>query len=191
MMMLASPAIKEYNDCMVESTETAQVREVIGQDDKGRPMVMYGQRVCRELSNGALQDAETGRIVRPPTVPLTNTIRTTEQAQAMLYIRWHASRQEALRTAVERATGQAMPTIEHADAAIIADMVEGVVLNVDVRADHRTKAAQWVYEQSGMDGRAPRQIQDAPPTGPAVDAGKLGAVVDVLFAEMQRRGLVD
>lgn len=173
---------------MVESIETvSQVREVIGKDDKGRDVVMYGQRACRVISNGALQDIETGKLVRPPTVNHLQTIRTSEQGSALAYTRWHGNRQEALRGAVERATGTAMPTIEHADAAIIADMVEGVVLNTDVRADHRTKAAQWVYEQSGMDGRAPRGGADVTPEQAAALGGVGAAALLVAIAEIERR----
>lgn len=159
---------REYNRHMTEDTVTAapeQAREVIGTDDKGRDMVMYGGRVCRVISNGALQDTETGRLVRPPTVSQLQPIRTSERGAELAYARWHGTRQEALRGAVERATGTTMPTIEHADAAVIADMVEGVVLNMEVRADHRVKAAQWVYEQAGMDGKAPKQAADAAVTG--------------------------
>lgn len=178
-------------DESIETQAPAEIRQVIGRDDKGRDVVMYAQRACRVLSNGALQDVETGKMVRPAPNSFDAikpyTVRTTEQAQSLLHTRWHGSRQEALRGAVERATGSAMPTIEHADAAVIADMVEGVVLNVDVRADHRVKAAKWVYEQAGMDGKAPRQSNSDVTPAQAAQIGATAAVLAMALDELRRR----
>lgn len=175
----------------VETTET-QTREIVGRDSKGRDLVMYGGETCRVCSNGALQRVRDGVMVRPPTVPL-EPIRDTERANQLNWQRWHGNRQDAVRKAVERASGNAMPDIDTADAYIMGDLVETVALNVDVRADHRVKALQMVYEQSGMDGRAPKQTQNAPSSGIQISIGAdvAAQMMAQLMQQAQSRGILD
>lgn len=173
-------------------TQVESVRQVIGQDDKGRDLVMYGGEPCRVCSNGALQRVRDGVLVGPPTnydalVP----VRTSADATALVWQRWHGKRQEAIRQAVERATGNAMPDIDTADAVIMGDLIETIALNVDVRADHRVKALQLVLEQSGMDGRAPKQAQSIDPVTDDALRGIGAAVVQALAAAALRRAGTD
>ena len=85
-----------------------------------------------------------------------------------------------------------MPDVGAADATLIAEMVESVVLDVNVRGDHRVKAAQWVYEQSGMDGRAPRgTAQVSPSEAVAIGAGTAAALLLLAEQEIARRDVVD
>ena len=159
--------------------------------DNAGEIVEYNGRPAVVLSNGTLQDLETRKFVHG-NPPGASRITTTERAVELNHTRWHAGRQEALRKAVERATGDSMPDVGAADATIIADMVESVVLDVNVRGDHRVKAAQWVYEQSGMDGRAPRgTAQVSPSEAVAIGAGTAAALLLLAEQEIARRDVVD
>lgn len=150
-------------------------------------VVEYNGRPAIVAKNGTLIDAETRKFVRGNPAALTRI--DSARGAELAHTRWHAGRQEALRKAVERATGDNMPDVGAADATIIADMVESVVLDVNVRGDHRVKAAQWVYEQSGMDGRAPRGAAPVTPSEVvAIGAGTAAALLALVGAELARRG---
>lgn len=182
-------------DAGTAAAEQAEpVREVIGQDDKGRDLVMYAGETCRVCSNGALQRVRDGVLVRPGDTDVSRLqpVRTSEQGAALAWQRWHGKRQDAVRAAVERASGNAMPDIDTADAYIMADVIETIALNVDVRADHRVKALQLVYEQAGMDGKQPRTAAPAAaqPGGTLhIDRDTLVAMAAAVAAEASKRGM--
>lgn len=177
-------------------TETIPpVREVVGQDDKGRDLVMYGGETCRVCSNGALQRVRDGVMVRPPTDPgaVLQPVRTSAEGAALAWQRWHGKRQEAIRAAVERASGSPMADIDMADAYIVGDVVETIVLNVDVRPDHRIDALKELWPQSGMDGRAPKQAQNSPGAGIQINIGAdvAAQMMAQLMQQAQARGILD
>jgi len=176
---------------MSTDVEAEPVREVIGQDDKGRDLVMYAGKVCRVLTNGALQNAETGKMMRPPYTTQAHIIRSTEQAQAMSFQRWHGSRQAAAVEVVRRATNDnSIQDIDAADAYMLGAMVEEIVLNSEVRADHRIKAYEIVLQQAGMDGRAPKQASTGDGSGDVtltIPRDTLMDIVAALRAEQERR----
>lgn len=165
------------------------VREIVGQDDKGRDLTMYGGELCRILSNGAMQRVSDGRMVRPPNDPgaVLQPVRTSEQGAALAWQRWHGKRQEAIRAAVERASGKTMADIDMADAYIVGDVVESIVLNVDVRPDHRIDALKELWPQAGMDGRAPKAAANSVTPQQAAEIGAGAALLAMAYAELQRR----
>lgn len=155
-------------------------------------VIEYNGAQVKTLKNGALQDIATGRIVRgTPDVP--GRITSSEQAREMLYRRWHGSRQAAAVEAVRNATGNdAIETIDAADSYMLKAMIEEVVLDSDTRADHRVKAWQAVLEQSGMDGKAPKQSGGATPTeAAAIGAGVAAQAMQYFMQMAHERGLLD
>lgn len=141
----------------VEITDTGKV------DDKGRPLVMFGSILARRVSNGAIQAVETGKMLRPPDggAARLQPVRTTEAARALAHTRWHAPRQNAAIEAVREALGNdAIDSIEVADAYMVKALLSEVVLNLEVRGDHRVKAWETLIRHAGMSGVLERQADD-------------------------------
>lgn len=163
-------------------TEIQQITETGRKDDKGRELVMYGSILARRCSNGALQSVSDGKMLRPPDEGLSGLqpVRTSEAARALAHTRWHAPRQNAAIEAVREALGNdKIDSIELADAYMVKALLQEVVLNLDVRADHRVKAWEILIRHAGMSGVAERQADDAgsgaPQSAGPVDLDKIRA----------------
>lgn len=128
----------------------------------------YNGVMVRRVKNGALQDVATGRMVAPP--PEANRSITSETASALAYTRWHGPAQDAYRRKVADALAQRgdstlIETVEQARGEAIGVLVEEVLFNPDVRGIDRIKAHEHILEQSGMDGRAPKQAHSDAQSG--------------------------
>lgn len=169
-----------------ESIETITLAD--GREVQAGQLVLYGARECRVARNGALIDTETHRFVTPPAPGYSRLepVRTTEQAIALNNARWHAPRQAAAVSAVQDASGNdALDTIDLADSYMMQAIIKEIVLDVDVRADHRVKAWQAVLEQAGMDGRAPKQVASSSPDTTIITIAN-DLIRDIVAAAMRR-----
>lgn len=156
----------------------------------------YNGVMVRTAKNGALQDIATGRMVAPP--PVENRSITAETASMYAHQRWHGAAQDAYRRKVQeglagRGDDTLIETIEQARGEMIGVLVEEVVLNPDVRGIDRVKAHEHALEQSGMDGRAPKQVQNSPANGIQINIGAdvAAQMMAQLMQQAQNRGILD
>ena len=157
-------------------------------------IVDYNGRPARVARNGALQDVQSGRIVAPPPV---DAIGSPERARELNYIRWHGEAQAGYRRALqsalaERNDSRVIETIEQARGAGVEIMAGEIAFNAGVREDWRIKAHEHALEQSGMDGRAPRQA--APPAGGvqiSIGADVAAQIMAQLMDMAQQRDILD
>lgn len=148
-------------------TQSDMITLASGEAVRVGQIVEFAGQECKVCRNGALMNMETKRFVTPPAPAFRlEPVRTTEGAIALNNARWHAPRQAAAIAAVREAAGNdSLDTIEHVDGYLMQAMISEIVLNQEVRADHRIKAYEMVLEQSGMDGRAPKQAHSEPSGG--------------------------
>ncbi len=119
-------------------------------------------------------------------VPPVDTRITTETAAAMAWERWHGQRQEAMRQALQDATGREMIDYNAADGEMVYTLARYGVMDETQRLKDRIETWEKLMQHSGADGRAPKQAAnsgnvDAAP-GSVLDVDALERVIAALQA---------